>query len=199
MIIFISSKLDDNKIQIHENCKFNKNMLKEDFQIIFTDGNLCIDIIKELYITGRNCYVLVTNLVFFLSKIAVFRNLNIQLKVDLHCKINEDYCAKQIKKYKNIEKKHKVKTDKDGKSIDLSFRPKIYDSVRTSLGNNKIYLCKEMICHRIYARVKDGKCKMSDLEDICKGVDLHKTLKSMIFAGIIIKKDDSISLNEILL
>lgn len=196
MKIFISPTFFKNKIPIYENTKFNKNIIKNDIQIIFSNGSLTIEIIKQLYLQNLNCYIVVKNLEYFYSKMSVFRNLN--LKFILNLKVNEkEINFERIIKYKKVEKLYGINNFTKG--IEISFKPKVFDSIKTSLENSEVYLSKELLCHKIYKIVKEGKIKIEELEkiNVCKE-DLYKTLKSMIFSGILIKKDNYIMINEIL-
>lgn len=99
--------------------------------------------------------------------------------------INEDSINKDVDEMK--------------KGVLVSFRPKILDSIRSSLENSRLYLSEDSNCHLIFKRLKEKKCSIEEIENISEDKEsIHKTLKSMIFTGIVIKKGEILSLNDLI-
>jgi hypothetical protein len=197
MKIFISSQLFKNRTPIYEDSKISKNILKKKIQVIFTDGTLSIELMKTFYLHNMDCYIVVRNLEFFYSKISLFRNVNLEI-VDRSLKNEEnDKMRLNIKNYKEIEKK--LKSNNIEKGVEISFNPNVYEGIKTSFLKSDIYLSSEALCHKIYKEVKNGKVSLDDLEKIDVSKEkIYKTLKSMIYCGILTVKENFVILNEIL-
>jgi hypothetical protein len=93
----------------------------------------------------------------------------------------------RIKKYLKLEAKmrgHPLAKNKN-LGVQISFYPRVFDSIKTSLRNPKKYLLKEgNIPSKIYCELLKGPKNYAELESAVKGkIDPH--IKSMIYASIL--------------
>lgn len=81
------------------------------------------------------------------------------------------------------------------RGIELSFMPKMLDSIRSSLSNSHLYQSEEMPCHLIFKILNENDLTLDQIEKQL-GFDVQNTLKSMIFTKIVLKKGDHFTLNS---
>lgn len=81
------------------------------------------------------------------------------------------------------------------KGIEISFRPKIFDSIKSSLSNSCLYLSKDMTCHLIFKNLLEKDMTLEEIEQQI-GSDAQNTLKSMMFTKIIERKGEHFTLNN---
>jgi hypothetical protein len=196
MTIFISNSILPNRILISDNSKSENIDINDPIQLIFINGTVTIKIFKQMYLANIDAYFVVKNLEEFILKMKEFRNIqmvildnNDNISNPFDCSINVTN-NQRLKKYAKIEKK--MKSRNIDKGIELSFRPRIFESVKTSLENCGIYMSKETIIHKIYKLLKESKKRLVDIEKIDESTEeVHKALKSLIFYGLVVKNDDS--------
>lgn len=171
-------------------------------QIEVVNNNLEIDskqtpsVIKEKV---KQSYETDTKESSFICSTANFPNdKKLQIAIDRYCKIEEQIKGKI---FSNQEKTnlYGLAECKKGveKGVKISFFPNIFNSIRSSLLNSKLYKSPSMLCHEIFTLATKGICQLSDFEKLGKDKEaIHNTIKSMVFAGILIKKGDNFSVNE---
>lgn len=104
-----------------------------------------------------------------------------------------------LKKYlgdKESFKEQKSNTERNdthkilkSKGIELSFEPRVFESIRSSLSNPEKYLHSSTdMSSRIYCELSKGKRNLEQLKAVL-GNDLEKELKSLIFTSIVKAKD----------
>lgn len=207
MKIFISNELFEDRIPIYDystNIKISKT---NKYQLVFNDGTITIKIFKSFYLKNLDTFFVVTNLEYFLDKMRGFQNLQFiylnNKEEEKKCKNSADnhlldsnaWNQEAIKKYIKFEKKLGKKSDHE-KGIEISFKPKIFDSIRSSMESSSLYKSQMMKCHTIFKILKNGNLSLQDFKDDQESL---KTIKSMIFAGIIVKKGGILTLNELIL
>lgn len=176
----ISDDSTDGSISELEALKLANTAGKSTLQLIFYDGSKTIKIFKEMYLNNKDAYFVVKNMELFMYKIRIFRNIEIKIKnEELKIENNE-----REKKYKKISKQFNENVEK---GIEMSFKPAIYNGIRTSLLNYKKYKVKEMVVHRVIKKLqKDAKV----LDELSLNDEELRVLKSLIFAGIVLKKGE---------
>jgi len=85
------------------------------------------------------------------------------------------------------------------RGIEISFSPSIFRSIRSSLTHPKVYLSGEMTCHRVIACLNEKARRFEELEKALGDEDLELTLKSLIFAKIVIKVKEEYAISPYLL
>lgn len=190
-----------------------QNEVKIDFnqplQLVFTDGSVTIDVFKKLYLRNIDAYFVVKNLEYFLTKMALFRKIPMEIvkstpvcktacsdTVSLDHKIPFNAPGRMVQMYAEIGKKLKEKNTQLG--IQLSFRPRMFDSIKSSLEDSGLYHSEEMPCHKIYRKLKKEKATIKDLENINEDKEkIYSSLKSLIRSGIVVRKDEYFLLNDL--
>lgn len=195
MKVFISPNPFPNKILITDESTDFKPLLKKDFQLVFTTGKVTLEIFKQFYLKNSECFFVVENLEYFYKKTVQFRDLEF---VEVKNQRKKDPLKTMKKKYIALEREFGIKKQKRG--LEISFAPRIFDSIRCSLENALVYKCTtEGLCFSLYSSVKEGRNQLVELEQLGEIEDVHRTLKSLLFTGILIKKKSSLFINELLL
>ncbi|TBT99904.1 hypothetical protein CWI37_1175p0020 [Hamiltosporidium tvaerminnensis] len=134
-----------------------------------------------------------------------YKEMEIKINKKLN-KMNKENFKKEVKLNKKINKEGKTDykvikeiNDLNDKKlgIEISFYPKIYDSIHTSLNNSEFYFSKN-ISTQIYKLLSTNKMKLEDLKKcICKengeenGEETFlKHINSLIFYGIVVYKNE---------
>lgn len=210
MKIFVSETLFPKRTVITDDHKEENYKITDQIQLVFIDGAVTIKVFKCLYLNNIDAYFVVKNLEHFVSKMMLFRNIPMEIVKKANnvkksslptlsgCKdsftVSTAFKA-MVKKYISIEKQ--LGSADTSRGVEISFRPTIFDSIRSSLEDSNLYLSSDMLCHKIYKVLKNGRVSIEELERIDKSKDsIHKTLKSMLHANIICKKDEEFCLNE---
>lgn len=204
MKVFVSPFPFRDRILIHDDASEPKIDKNKNYQLVFTTGDVTLKIFKLFYLQNIESYFVIANMEYFLLKMRIFRNLKFicwknQKERDLVPKgasMDKNQSVEKMKaKYCKIEKHLGNKKDL-GKGIELSFQPKMLESIRSSLESSSLYKSKDMKCHGVFKCLENGRLSLNDFKN---DEESQKTIKSLIFAGILIKKDDSIHLNEVLI
>ncbi|ORD97426.1 hypothetical protein HERIO_707 [Hepatospora eriocheir] len=126
-----------------------------------------------------------------------FRNLEFEFKnTEKFGGINNR--SERISKYIDIEKSIKDKED-FSQGVEMSFNPDILNSIKTSLINSEIYKSKEKLPHKIFNALLFKPLNYKDLTEIIgNDINLENSLKSLISAGIIKKKEGMFKVNNYL-
>lgn len=93
------------------------------------------------------------------------------------------------------EKKNDSLQNQSIKGVEISFRPRIFDSIKTSLSNPGLYLSGEMNCHKIFRILSENDMTLDEIK-LKIDENIENTLKSMIFTKIIEMKGDKFVLNS---
>lgn len=214
--IYISKNFFIKKLKIFDNINYGKIETNQPLQLVFYDGSTTLKVFKSLYSQGKDAFFVVQNLEFFMLKMRLFRNLefieisneNLEEIEDKEIKKvfglgNEIKIEKDLKmkisKYISIEKSFKAINEVENtpyKGIEVSFRPKAFDSVKTSLMKPELYLSEEMPCHVIYRILVEGAKTLQEIKKYT-GENIEDTIKSMLFTGIIERKGDKFSLSSL--
>lgn len=178
MIYLTNLPFKDEKYQIISD--FSKKIpkiTKNKFYFIFVDGKITLPFFKSLQ--------RYESIVIFVKNIELFHILfNVQYEW-LNLTENED-------QYLNIEKKIRNNRNFDEeKAMEISFYPKIFDSIRTSLLNPKLYLSEENGATMLFKKIMKSKMRIEDIED-------KESLNSLLFSKILTLKDGYVSVNELL-
>lgn len=214
MKIFVSNKILKNRFIISDNSKITDFDIKTPLQLVFIDGNVVLKIFKILYLSNIDAYFVVKNLEEFILKMKLFKTVPIEIidekSSDLLNDLDENIL--NILGYKSKEEmsnklysmiKNYTKIDKNinmNRGIEISFRPKIIEAIKSSLENSSLYYSNHMIVHKIFNLLKNGKKTIKEIEKIDeKEENIYKTLKSLIYSGIVIKKNGEFSICDIFL
>lgn len=120
---------------------------------------------------------------------------------------NYDWFLFEFRKYRNIfqilPKNKKVnsleiykKFDKSKKGMEISFSPKIFDRLHTSLANPKMYLLKEeKLVNQIYKCLLKEELSFDDLKKKFKK-EIKEEIDSLIYAQIIEIKNGKYFINQ---
>ncbi|KAM0681052.1 hypothetical protein GINT2_000835 [Glugoides intestinalis] len=210
MKIFISETLFPNRKVITDDHKEENYKITDQIQLVFIDGSVTIKVFKHLYRENIDAYFVVRNLEYFISKMMLFRNVPMEVvkkadnakKTSLPPLAGYNNLFPASKPFKNMVKKYiNIETSLGGtdtsRGVEVSFRPRIFDSIHSSLEDSSLYLSSDMLCHKIYKVLKNRRASIEEVEKIDKNKDnVHKTLKSMLHSGIICKKDEEFCLND---
>jgi len=204
MKVYVSPFLFRDRILVHDNANEPTIDKNKSYQLVFTTGDVTLKMFKLFYLQNIESYFVVANMEYFLLKMKIFRNLKFiywknQKEHDPVSKgaaLGKDQSVEKMKaKYCKVEKHLGNKKDLK-KGIELSFQPKMLESIRSSLESSSLYKSKDMKCHDVFKCLENGKLSLNDFNN---DEESQKTIKSLIFAGILIKKDDTLHLNELLI
>lgn len=223
MKVFVSPAPLPGRVSVCDDAKDVKLDFGKDYQLVFTDGSQTIKAFKKLYLKNIDAYFVVRNLEHFMLKMRAFRNLDFAVleapqtgKLSLAAKrINNSRLApvfpfkgegnqrleKMISEYSRVESRlRKGKAPEELlRGIELSFRPRILESIRTSLTSCATYKSPELLCHRIFGILSRGKATLGELEGTSGDLEeVHRTIKSMMHAGVVLKREDYFYLSELL-
>ncbi|ELA40810.1 uncharacterized protein VICG_02153 [Vittaforma corneae ATCC 50505] len=220
MKIFVSHTILPDRTVVSDDAKERNVDLSEPIQLVFVDGKVTVRIFKQLYLAGMDAHFVVKNLEQFIFKMRLFRNLEIKVVdgesptrdreppkeiVDAFGAKNapaaESQLDRMIERYIQIERKLRKRDVDDGsiaRGVELSFRPRIFEAIRSSLENSELYKSKATISHKIFGLLKGGKKTIHEIETVNGAVEsVHRTLKSMVYSGIVVKKGEYFLLSEI--
>lgn len=209
MRVFVTPVLVEGRVPVYDNAPAPRICDNEQYILVFENGNTTIKVFKELYLRNEDAYFCVQNMEHFISKMRLFKSLDF---IELggaagrpsNDKPRESVPGKRTSKredtYRGIEARlRKCKGCPAGvteRGVEISFRPEIYDSVKTSLKMPLAYKSGEQACHRIYRALAEEPLGYDALLEAVGDAGAEETLKSMLFAGIIRQKNDCFCLNE---
>jgi hypothetical protein len=223
MFVFISKNPFPDRIEISDNLKNQSISTEKPFQLVFYDGLVTMKIFKQFYLKNKDVYFVVKNFEKFIFKMRIFRNLNFKIvqssnkdekldanggdvsRFDRLFGWNDGFerdknVLNSILRYEKLEIKIKSLSETDDKNdrvndrgVQISFCPRIFDSISASLLFPKLYLSEDMPCHVIYRLLTDGHKTLKELEKYT-GKNIENTIKSMLFSGIIEKKGKCFSI-----
>lgn len=219
MKIFVSNTVLPGRTVVSDDDKERSVDLSEPVQLVFVDGKATMKVFRQLYLAGIDAYFVVKNLEQFAFKMRLFRNLELNvisrgslgpdrdIPKEVLCIFGAKRAAdiggrlgEMVERYMALERKLRGAAA-DGRAVargvEVSFRPRIFEAIRSSLENSSLYKSKDTVSHRIFGLLKDGKRTIAEIEQIGRTADsIHKTLKSMMHAGIVVKKDEHFLLSE---
>lgn len=183
----------------------------KDYILYFTTGKTTLPAFKELYLKKKRILFFVVNLEYFFYKMSFFKNFEVKfLKNE-----KQENVYDMEEKYIKLEKKLGSK-DVD-KGVELSFRPNVFKGIKSSFLKPSSYFSEENISTLIYKELAEAK-NYEELKDIIykkyikalKSIkkkeifvysvfeeDFDNLLKSLIFTGIVKKKEDMFYRNEL--
>lgn len=194
MKIFVSSQLFPDRPVVSDEEPSECPDISEPLQLVFVDGKVTIPVFKSLYLAGTDAYFVVKNLECFIHRMRLFRNM--QFHVEAPPVTKEEISDKlngMIEKYISVEKKLGKKDASRG--VEVSFRPKLVEAVRSSFEQAGLYKCEETRAHKIFRVLKDGKMKLTEIEEVA-GPGAEQTLKSLMHFGVVVRKGDHFVLSE---
>lgn len=214
MKVFVSPVLVPGRVPIRDDGRDPKVDPSEDYQLVFTDGSQTLKVFKMLYLKNIDAYFVVQNLEYFMHKMRVFRNLEFAVletprrhsdgsELSSALFVMGDGCRMDdaTSKYMEIERRLRPgKTPEDlQRGVELSFRPRVLEAIRTSLASSSAYRSAELACHRIFDRLSRGKATLEELESTEDGTEeVHSAVKSMMHAGIVLRRESHFYLNELM-
>ncbi|KAG0440358.1 hypothetical protein DMUE_1808 [Dictyocoela muelleri] len=214
MIYLTSSPLNNNSYQtISDLEKRIPEVKKNKFYLIFIDGKITFPFYKNLQQIGFD------EIIIYVKNIELFNIVfnphngfdydfewlsfpeNHDLYYDIEDKIKNKLKKERKNKYSKQNKYLKLNKvylqridsiKQERNPIELSFYPRIFDSIRTSLMNPELYMFENNGASEIFNRAMNEKIKIEDVKDI-------ESLNSLLFAKILVIKNDFIEVNELLL
>ncbi|ELA40799.1 uncharacterized protein VICG_02164, partial [Vittaforma corneae ATCC 50505] len=209
MKIFVSHTILPDKTVVSDDAKERDVDLSEPIQLVFVDGKVTIRIFKQLYLAGMDAHFVVKNLEQFIFKMRLFRNLEIKV-VDGESPTRDREPPKEIVDAFGAKNAPAAESQLDrmieryvddgsiARGVELSFRPRIFEAIRSSLENSELYKSKATISHKIFGLLKGGKKTIHEIETVNGAAEsVHRTLKSMVYSGIVVKKGEHFLLSEI--
>jgi len=200
--------------------------ITQPIQLIFVDGSATVEVFKQLYLAGVDAYFVVKNMEYFMSRMRLFRNLNFVMD-DRTVSVERSpggvlgvfgvsswecmspRLGSMVKKYISVEQRlrgggrmgrHPSSSgvEESIKGLQMSFRPDILESIKSSLENCKLYKSKETRAHKIFKVLGAGKLRLSEIEKAVGG-EIEKTLKSLVYFGIVVRRGEFFALCDIVL
>ncbi|KAI4291175.1 hypothetical protein PAPHI01_0449 [Pancytospora philotis] len=217
MKIFIASALVPGRVPIHDDGPHPALRSDEEYQLLFTSGKNTLKAFKQLYLEDRDALFCVKNLEHFFSVFKLFRNVETVLYKESG---KPKAAAKQKRRGKPArgasrtleesmarycEIEAELRNEKIGRAmlndpaaelgVRISFFPNIVDSIKTSLLRPAVYRSPELLCHSIVSRLLEKPLKLAELQEVGDAQNVEKTLKSLVFAGVVKKKDSQFHIN----
>lgn len=159
----------------------------EEYVLSFTSGGTTLRAFRELFLLGKDAVFHVANLEHFVYKMRQFR----------HCEFvfadGAESVDMRAEEYRRIETKLCGRWTERG--VELSFRPDVFASIRTSLARPDLYLSEDCLSAAIY-RALDRKMRYEELRDAVSGdtaQDFDRCLKSLLFTGVVRARDNLFS------
>lgn len=185
-----------------------KHNLSRNYIYVLGCDSLSLAIFKRIFLLGLKIVIYVDNLDYFFHKFRAFRYMNFVFVEDLPESIDrktkylrvENQIRKQAPENyrpKNLSQKPAMKAieqfemqrEKDLKGVEISFFPKVFDSIRTSLRYPQKYLHTKLdMSSKIYRELLTGKKSIEQLTKVL-GVNINNELKSLVFTSIVRLKD----------
>jgi hypothetical protein len=149
MKITIATSLVPNKELISDTDRGYKLEPEKEYILHFTTGRVTMQAFKELYLLGRQICFYVVNFEYFIHKLGFFKNCEFCFLRD------EESCpATRMEVYRSIEKGMVGEARDIG--VELSFRPDVFRSIRSSLVDPTLYMSSRNISSVIYSLLEKG-------------------------------------------
>ncbi|KAI5149115.1 hypothetical protein ENBRE01_0703 [Enteropsectra breve] len=189
--------MPDGYIQIYENTHIrNISDLEKKYILIWENGTNIMNIFKRFYLQRRDAHFYVKNIEYFVGRFREFRDLEF-IAVEGKEMTSAEKIDEMKRKYAALMKKMKCKDIEE--SVEVAFSPRIYDSIRTSLREPRVYLSAERNCHKIYRILMEGPADLKKIKEILNDEQADDDLKSMLYSGIVKRRQDEFYLNSLIL
>ncbi|KAH9412152.1 hypothetical protein HK407_01g00440 [Ordospora pajunii] len=163
----------------------------KEYLLWFTNGEVTMCAFKKLLEMGKQIMFYVENFEFFLYKMRLFKDSTFEF---VECE--SEHGDGRIQRYMDIE--NKLGGCDVARGVEVSFRPDVFGSIRTSLTRPDVYMCDESMSTIIYAKLSK-RCKYEDLKRMVKNDhanakymneldfddDFDRHLRSLMFVGIV--------------
>lgn len=218
MRVFVSPKMLDGFTPVYDSAAAPKVVGDGTYMLVFETGRTTMKVFKQLYLCNRDAYFCVKNMEYFVQQLGPFRNIEIEvMEAHEHCVAGARAAAME-EQYAGVERAFR-KTARgrsarargktrggDGASteeqikrgIEISFAPRMFDSIRTCFREPAVYKSEPLDCHRLFCHLESKPRTYEDLETVLGKEVLGDTLKSMIFSGIVKQKDGCFYINDVL-
>lgn len=240
MKIFVSSIDFPDRITVSDKEGNADVDITQPLQLVFFDGDVTFEILKKLYLAGRDAYFVVKNMEHFMFKMRLFRNLqfviyeqsnnakrslsgmlgvfgvsswemmttNLRSMVEKYISVEQQLRSRSTRRCKESsfisgspkrnDKADNIEVNSKIRGLEISFRPKLLESIKTSLENPKLYKSKETAAHRIFKLLKNGKMGLEEIENAV-GKDAEVALKSLLHFKAVVKRSEFFVLADILI
>ena len=160
----------------------------------FTSGEVTLRAFKELFVLGREALFYVVNFEFFIYKMSLFKHSRFEF-----VRYPDDGGDGRVERYLEVERELGGRCPERG--VEVSFRPDVFASVRSSLLSPGLYMAEDNLSSLIYralerrlgyGELRDAVERMCGLQE--KAVEsfgdaFERHLKSLVFAGVVRAKD----------
>ena len=163
----------------------------KEYLLWFTNGEVTMHAFKRLFEMEKQIMFYVDNFEFFLYRMRLFKDCTFEF---VECDSEDD--DRRIERYIDIE--NKLGGRDVARGVEVSFKPDVFGSIRTSLTRPDVYMCEESMSTAIYAKLIK-RCRYEDLKRMVKedyvnarfmnrldfDDDFDRHLKSLVFAGVV--------------
>lgn len=212
MIYLTSTPLNNSSYQLISDLQTKMPKITNTrFYFIFIDGKITLPFYKNLLEIGYE------EIIIYVKNIELFKivfnphtgfDADFEWKLfpenrDFYYDIEDNIKNKLIKDMKRgrCNKKRNNEVNKkyldiigelDRDAIELSFYPRIFDSIRTSLLKPELYMTESNRSSILFQKAMKGKIKIEEIDDV-------ETLNSLLYAKILVAKNGFVSVNDLLL
>lgn len=156
----------------------------------FTSGEVTLRAFKDLFVLGKEALFYVVNFEFFLYKMRLFKHYRFEF-----VEYPDDARDERVERYRGVERElGGLCTDR---GVEVSFRPDVFASMRSSLLSPGLYMCEDNLSSGIYRALerrlgyeelrgvveKTSGALAADGEPFSEAFDKH--LKSLVFSGMV--------------
>lgn len=211
MRIFVSPEMISGFIPVYDHAPAPKITDDGMYMLLFETGKVTMRVLKQLYLDDRDAYLCVRNMEYFIQQLGPLRNIEIRAMDEQRHRAKRGAAvrpeAAMREKYAGVEsgirrmlcgEADAADEGEAGRGIEISFAPRMFDSVRTSLREPAVYRSEPLACHRLFSHLESGQSTYEELGEILDRETLDETLKSMIFGGIVRQKDGSFYISDTL-